>query len=336
MIDSSANTLFRLLRSALGTQSAEGLPADVDWQKVIDMSFNQGVAAIAVDGLSKVEGLDLLDSPELEDLKYEWFGATFQAEEDYCNTVKAAEALAKKFPIVILKGLSIARKYPFPAHRESVDLDVFGLRDESLELNDVKVIRDDYKHTGFMYKGVMVEYHKSLIAWKSLRNGRFIEKTLRGQLRDESLELREGMFANDYFNALFAAVHSYTHFMLEDGISLKYIIDWYLIFNENEDENENLKERVLATLESFGMREFAESMTRVANYVCKEPSTELTNTDQRMLDDILSPGKKKRFKNGHLNMAYNILFRNGWKFKAFAKENNLVCLIRCGWNAIIK
>ena len=51
MIDSSTNTLFQLLRSALGAQSAEGLPADVDWQKVIDLSFNQGVAAIAVDGL---------------------------------------------------------------------------------------------------------------------------------------------------------------------------------------------------------------------------------------------------------------------------------------------
>ena len=84
------------------------------------------------------------------------------------------------------------------------------------------------------------------------------------------------------------------------------------------------------------MREFAVSMTRVAKYVCKEPSTELKKNDQRMLDDILSLGQKKRFRNGHLNMAYNILFRNGWKFKAFAKESNLACLIRCGWNAISK
>ena len=122
--------------------------------------------------------------------------------------------------------------------------------------------------------------------------------------------------------------------MLEDGISLKHIIDWYLCFNE--DENENLRERVLASVETFGMREFAESMTRVAEYVCKDPSTALTKTDSRMLDDILALGKKKRFKNGHLNMAYNILFRNGWKFSAFAKESNLACLIRCGWNAIFR
>lgn len=335
MIDSSTNTLFHLLRSALGAQSAEGLPADVDWQKVIDMSFNQGVAAIAVDGLQRslelgAESLELaLDSPELEPLKYEWFGATFQAEGDYGKTVEAAEELAKKIPIVVLKGLAVARKYPIPAHRSSVDLDVYinddDNDDDDRPLQNVKVIRDDYKHTGFMFQGVMVEYHKSLIAWKSFRNGRFIEKTLR-----DALGTTDGIYPNDYFNALFLTVHSYTHFMLEDGISLKHIMDWYLCFNEN------LRERVLATVETFGMREFAESMTRVAEYVCKDPSTALTKTDSRMLDDILALGKKKRFKNGHLNMAYNILFRNGWKFSAFAKESNLACLIRCGWNSITK
>ena len=333
MVDSSANILFRLLRAALGSETEVSLPDDVDWNEVIDLSFEQGVAAIAVDGLQKFyeanPGLELaLDKPKLEPLKYEWFGATFQAEGDYGKTVEAAEELAKKFPIVVLKGLAVARKYPVPSHRASVDLDVFG-EEEMLKQVQHDVIRDDYKHTGFMFQGVMVEYHKSLIAWKSLKNGKHIERTLR-----EALGTPDGIYPNDYFNVLFLTVHSYTHFMLEDGISLKHIIDWYLCFNE--DENENLRERVLATVETFRMREFAESMTRVAKYVCKDPSTALTKTDSRMLDDILVLGKKKRFKNGHLNMAYNILFRNGWKFKAFAKESNLACLIRCGWNSIKK
>lgn len=50
---SSATTLFQLLRSALGRQSAETLSTDIDWQKLIDLSYDQGVAAIAVDGLQK-------------------------------------------------------------------------------------------------------------------------------------------------------------------------------------------------------------------------------------------------------------------------------------------
>lgn len=331
----NSDILLSLIRLSLGASADEmdlSVLTESDWKEIIDLSFEQGVAAIAVDGLQRLyeanPGLELaLDKPELEPLKYEWFGATFQAEGDYGKTVEAAEELAKKFPIVVLKGLAVARKYPVPSHRASVDLDVYINDDDNDDrlLQNVKVIRDDYKHTGFMFQGVMVEYHKSLIAWKSLSSGRYIEKTLR-----EALGTPDGIYPNDYFNALFLTVHSYTHFMLEDGISLKHIIDWYLCFNEN------LRERVLATVETFGMREFAESMTRVAKYVCKDPSTALAKTDSRMLDDILALGKKKRFKNGHLNMAYNILFRNGWKFRAFAKESNLACLVKCGWGVITK
>ena len=52
MISSSAEILFQLLRAALGNEVAVGeLSSDIDWQEVIDLSFEQGVAAIAVDGL---------------------------------------------------------------------------------------------------------------------------------------------------------------------------------------------------------------------------------------------------------------------------------------------
>ena len=51
MKDSSANTLFQLLRLALGNKEECNLPSGIDWQEVIDLSFDQGVAAIAVDGL---------------------------------------------------------------------------------------------------------------------------------------------------------------------------------------------------------------------------------------------------------------------------------------------
>lgn len=335
----NSDILLSLIRLSLGTSAGEmdlSVLTESDWKEIIDLSFEQGVAAIAVDGLQSLYDrqpkLELaLDSPELEPLKYEWFGSTFRTEENYVKTVAAAEALAEKFPIIILKGLSVARKYPIPAHRDSVDLDVFVNENENgnenLLLKGVKVIRKDYKHTGFKFQGVMVEYHKSLIGWKSLKNGKHIERTLR-----ESLGTPDGIYPNDRFTALFLTVHAYTHFMLEDGISLKHICDWWAAGIRTLPEPE--QQWLLEAVESFGLREFVESMTRVAEYVCNDPSTALTKTDLRMLEDILSLGRKKRFKNGHLNMAYNILFRNGWKFRAFARESNLGCLIRCGWNAV--
>lgn len=337
------NTLFPLLRLALDpTAEAPDFSAltGAEWEALVNLSFEQGVAAIAVDGLQSLYDrqpeLELaLDSPELEGLKYEWFGLTFQAEEDYHRQVEALLKLREEIPedLVVLKGLAVARKYPVPSHRACVDLDVFEpegmLKQVQHDVIRENAIRDDYKHTGFQYQGVMVEYHKSLIGWKSLKNGKHIERTLR-----ESLGTPDGIYPNDYFTALFLTVHSYTHFMLEDGISLKHICDWWMVGIRTLPEPE--QQWLLEAVESFGMREFVESMTRVAEYVCNDPSTALTKADLRMLDDILALGRKKRFKSGHLNMAYNILFRNGWKFRAFAHESNLGCLIRCGWNAVFK
>ena len=48
---SSSETLLMLLRAALGNEAVGALPSDIDWQEVIDLSFDQGVAAITVDGL---------------------------------------------------------------------------------------------------------------------------------------------------------------------------------------------------------------------------------------------------------------------------------------------
>lgn len=49
----SADTLFLLLRAAIGTGNADFLPSGIDWQKVIDLAFDQGVAAVTVDGIGK-------------------------------------------------------------------------------------------------------------------------------------------------------------------------------------------------------------------------------------------------------------------------------------------
>ena len=78
----SSEILFRLLRAAVGNEDAGELPPDIDWREVIDLSFDQGVAAIAVDGLHRLcelhPEMDLsLNSMELRDLKYEWFGELF-------------------------------------------------------------------------------------------------------------------------------------------------------------------------------------------------------------------------------------------------------------------
>lgn len=77
----TSDILFKLIRSALGAASEWldlGSVSGEVWKEVVDLSFEQGVAAIAVDGLQNLCELHpemelALDSPEFESLKYEWF-----------------------------------------------------------------------------------------------------------------------------------------------------------------------------------------------------------------------------------------------------------------------
>ena len=147
---SSSETLLMLLRAALGNEAVGALPSDIDWQEVIDLSFDQGVAAIAVDGLQKSfgstgsptenEGLLALDSPELEDAKYEWFGEVFSCEEDYKKYVEDIASLAKAYSeagieMMVLKGYGLSLNYPVPAHRPVGDVDIY-LNDDDNDDDD--------------------------------------------------------------------------------------------------------------------------------------------------------------------------------------------------------
>lgn len=130
--------LFNLLRKSLGTDSSESLPDVIDWNGVIDLSFDQGVAALAVDGLQKVyaanPALELeLDNPEMEDVKYEWFGENMAVEQDYANISATVDILSghlkeSGIKALLVKGLSYASYYPIPQHRAFGDIDIFSPR----------------------------------------------------------------------------------------------------------------------------------------------------------------------------------------------------------------
>ena len=184
MIDSTTHTLFQLLRLALGNKAECNLPAVIDWQKVIDLSFYQGVAAITVDGLQRYcehnpEVELALDSLELEDLKYEWFGSVFQAEEDFANYLSSARDLAKLYArnglkTLVLKGLVFSECFPHPSHRSSSDLDCYLSEDYEkgnllVEQDGVEVNRNYFKNSSFNYKSLHVENHHFFTAFRGSR-----------------------------------------------------------------------------------------------------------------------------------------------------------------------
>lgn len=138
------------------------LPPDIDWAGVFDIACEHGVAAIAQDGLSRLmesneECAGGFDSPENENVKYEWFGLVFEVESQNRNTGKRAGELSaffssKGFRSCVLKGQGLSLLYPNPEHRQSGDIDLWvdGSRDDVIRaVTDagVKVGHIDVKHS---------------------------------------------------------------------------------------------------------------------------------------------------------------------------------------------
>ena len=353
MKDSSANILFQLLRAALGNEVAVGeLPSDIDWQEVIDLSFEQGVAAIAVDGLGSAhdndtlrydndnyEGKELaLDSPELEDLKYEWFGEVFSCEEDYQKYKSAIINLAKFYQSVgikmmLLKGYGLSLNYPIPEHRPTGDIDVYlsdwKLGDEEIEKKlGIKVDRSHEHHTVFQFEGFTVENHYDIVNTKEKKSSAALDATLK-RLAEGSLRTDEGFYLPSAdFNAIFVIRHLGQH-IAGERVTLRHLLDWGLFIEKHSDAID--WDFVMAYWKEIGISEFARCINRICvdslGFDAQRFHGELSDNaalSARLLNDILHPEFDGECPQG--SFLKEALFKtrryiaNGWKRKLVYKE----------------
>lgn len=348
-MDQSVEILFRLLRVALGREAAEGLPSDVDWQSVIDLSFTQGVAALAVDGLQKVceahPEMELaLDQEEMEDAKYEWFGDVFSCEEDAAKREVAAGKLARLWaeegiPTMVLKGAAFAQYYPNPAHRYSCDLDLFigGKWEEgcrALERQGVDICYEVYKDAEFHIDGVYVECHRYLMSIRGDETLRRMERYFRGLLADVLASEAGGLLMPPLmFNALFCIEHARGH-LLHGPLTLRQVCDWMLIRRQPVDWDE-----FRLRCGEFGLMRFARLMDELADLIeGKLRYEELSSVDRRVVDEMLGvdfaqesrPRKSSSFFARRVRLLFTLL-GNGWKYREFNDVSMPVALFRQVW-----
>ena len=347
----SVEVLFKLLRIALGNESDYSLPSSVNWKEVIDLSFEQGVAALAVDGLQKIydeiadqvrnDALEELDSPPLEDLKYEWFGEVMNCEQEYASQWASACEMANLYKkngirMVVVKGFSVAQYYPVPSHRSCGDLDCFLMGNYEkgnalIEAAGIEVERELYKHSKFVYKGLVVENHQFCTAVRGSKKAKRLERYLQDiiaydspkYIGDSALES-----SNPMFSALFLTIHALRHF-LSEGLSLRHICDWAVLIRSEEAAidwkvfDEKCRE--------FGLLRFAQSMTRLAYKVCGVrvgwmPEVDLQDSDVRLLNEIITRGDVEHISGNAWKQRW-IQIKNiagcGWKYRLFGDRSAL-------------
>ena len=315
------------------------------------MARKQGVLAVAFDGLSKIFEHDKEFAKAFPmSLKLQWINATCSIEQRYENSKAVCSELVDRWAeqnikTLCLKGLAFSTYYPQPNHRECGDFDCY-LYDDYDRGNAIakqfgaKVDDEWYKHSEIIYRKVMIENHRFIVAVRNGKKTRKLHNLLdniarteeRKPIFDTRIEMPSAMF-----NALFMNHHSLTHF-LSEGIRLRHILDWALFLAKEQD---NLDwERFYALCEEFEMRAFVDCSTAVA---IKVFNIDITNPKivvespytERVLDSILndddavfsqSVGKWRT----RLMLVRN-LFASKWKYEAFANTGIIAKFVSLAW-----
>ena len=354
------------MRIAFGAESDLSVSEGVDWPALVALATEQGVAALAYDGLQKCYEADpKLSLPldrELKAVKYDWFGSTLNVEMEYEKQWKAVSSLSKMFAAeglrtIVLKGFALSSCYPVLQHRYSCDFDCFLICDgpvtdrsafeqgnRVMEVAGAKVDRSFYKHSSAKFEDVKVENHLFLVGWRGSRRWKRFEVELEQMLEVpgalHALSDTDLLVGPPLFNALFFMRHAQVHFLIEEGISLRHVCDWAMFLHHYGQELD--WPAFKSYCDRYGLSRLAASLTRLAGHVCGIPTpsgydldpADLTTDDRRLLDDILALGKHSSQPKTRLGTALRIL-RSGWKFRAFSDETPLGCLFRYVWGYLV-
>lgn len=352
MVNRTENILFQLIRIAIGTESAESFHADdIEWGKLYALARKQGVLAITFDGLTRVFEVDKEFAKTLpQPLKLQWINALFTIEQRYDHARNVCAELAEKWAeqgikTLCLKGMAFSTYYPMPNHRECGDFDCY-LYDDYDKGNDIarelgaKLDESMYKHSEMIYRKVMIENHRFIVAVRGGKKMKNLHALLDHIARNEE---RKSIFntkiemPSAMFNALFLNHHALTHF-LSEGIRLRHLLDWALFLKTEQSKLDWV--RFYELCEEYDMRAFVDCMTALAMEVCgveieNEAVAKSSPYAERVLDSIINEDNavfsqsvgawRKRV------MLVKNIFASRWKYRAFSTQRATSQFISLVW-----
>ena len=337
-LTSNETLLVQLLALGVGVISPEDVvvPEDVSWSKVIGGAVKHGVVTILADALEKMPVGTIKNRRAIMYV----YGTSSKHEQKYdykLNTLrKITDAWHEAgIRISVLKGMAYERYYPIPKHRLSSDMDCYlsdyDLGNKIAAEQGATVDTSEQKHSHIRFEKLEIENHRDCC-------GQLADKTVNA-LNDYLLHLLEGETEGtipgthyEYpplmFDALFYMYHARTHFIIEEGLQLRHVLDWVLIRRE-VGRDETVKEDFVSLCEKYGLKKFYDAMDGVASFVDgTKKYDEMTEAQQLLLDDImrvtenLAPRTKmSRFKRHISNMK--TIWRNRWKYSIYSDTTAL-------------
>lgn len=251
-MDNSKRAFFELVKAGLFPVHGEGVMVhdslfkDVDWEKAYQLSQEQSVQGIVLQGIEAVQGawLKVHGSPLVPRiLLLQWIGEAQVIEQrnkemnafiaDLIEKLRKNEIYA-----ILVKGQGIAQCYEKPLWRCSGDVDLLLSADNYEKAKEVLIplaseVETEYKgfkHLGMTIDGWVVELHGSLRVGLPQRINRVLDEiqadtfyggNVRSWLNGQTQIFMLGK-ENDI---VYVFVHFFNHFYKE-GVGLRQICDW--------------------------------------------------------------------------------------------------------------
>lgn len=321
----TSDTLFALLRAALHDVRPEPIAGRIDWSAVFAAAQRQGVAALAWEGLQRLQAAGECVPPMDRETKLRWFVSVEAVKQRYRKQQRAARHLGELLSeaglsALVFKGLSLSGYYPEPECRECGDIDLIAFDGRCRELERCiaaaggRAGHVSPKHATLTFQGVPIESHRFFV-WDFLsRSDRELNRELMRSMRDaKPLSGGKGLQQPAVsFDELFVPVHAATHFRTE-GIVVRHLIDWMLVVGRAGGRPD------MERLARYGLDGFVRILDRIARErLGADISEEFCCCDDavcaKVLDDMLSCNEGN---SGSSGSKYSLLRR---KFRRFTSR----------------
>ena len=338
-MDSSAEVVLQLLRSALNHTVQLVLPEGADWERAIALATEHGISGICLEAVDKLPA-GTVPKP----LLLQWFGQTEIQRGQYQRAWAVACKLdrlwsAESIFATVLKGRAIAQYYDVPHHRYSCDLDVFIGQDWEracalLEGKGVYLEHEVYKEVEFTLDDVYVECHRYITPLRGNRHLHAFERYLRSLLDSVQPTFFEGttlICPPLMFSVMLYVEHALGDF-LHGKLLLKHVVDWVVLRKQAVDW-----EAFSAKCKEFRFERFVALIDALADVLeGKTDYATLPDAYKVAFDEILQKEESAEDGRGswlqrRVHLFFDIL-KNGQKFRNYGYTSMPSFLFHAVWS----
>lgn len=335
--------LFGVFCELLRTSLSNSVPheniienlTDAEWLTIYRIACEQGVVGVMFPAIEKLRPCY---RPKKEIL-LNWYATTTRIQKGNFKTKLLITAVTNWFAVagiktVVLKGLACAAYYPKPDLRPLGDFDCYLCGDYErgnmvARMNGASVEKHDYKHSHIFYKGLMVENHRFFTKIRGRKINKSFERRLIGIVKNfiSNKDCSDVPIVPPVqFNALFFAVHAYTHFM-DECLTIRQVCDWAL-FLRKEHKNIDWTD-FYQWMDQLGITKFIVVLNKISSRFV-DVGLEISQPEDIMEDkvfrDILLKGHDERYHKNrgivkHRFWQLRATLNDDWKYRMFCGES---------------